>query len=133
MSTWKPARFLIYLFSMLLLLYFYNKQFWTGTLFLSPININSLYSYPVPIQATNEFLEILSNAYFFSMTGKIKECNWTKELDTCQVPWAGFWFPAEKENSEKNLMEAIFSKDMKVLGTCRTDSVQRDKICHRIR
>ena len=36
------------------------------------------------------------------MTGKIKECNWKKELDTCQVPWAGFWFPMEKENSEQN-------------------------------
>ena len=68
------------------------------------------------------------------MTGKIKEeFNWKKEPDTCQVPWAGFWFPIEKENSEQNLMEAIFSKYMKVLLTCRTDSVQRDKISHSIR
>lgn len=68
------------------------------------------------------------------MTGKIKEeFNWKKELDTFQVPWASFWFPMERENSEQNLMEAIFSKDIKVLGTCRTDSVQRDRICHKIR
>lgn len=34
------------------------------------------------------------------MTGEIKEkFNWKKELDTCQVPWAGFWFPME-ENAE---------------------------------
>lgn len=39
--------------------------------------------------------------HFFSMTGEIKEkFNWKKELDTCQVPWAGFWIPMEKENAE---------------------------------
>ena len=68
------------------------------------------------------------------MTGKIKgEFNWKKELDACQVPWAGIWFPVERENSEQNLMEAILSEDIKVLGTCRTDSVQRDRIYQKIR
>lgn len=54
------------------------------------------------------------------MTREIKEkFNWKKELDTCHVLWVGFGSQWSKRIQRQNLMEAIFSKDVKVLGTCR--------------
>lgn len=69
--------------------------------------------------------------HFFSMTGEIKEkFNWKKELDTCQVPWAGFWIPMEKENAEAKSNGSNFQQRYECFGgTFRSHSVPRDKVC----
>lgn len=53
-----------------------------------------------------------------------EEFNWRKELDTCQTLQFGFFGSQWKKGAQRqSLMKAIFSKVMKILETCRIDSV----------